>query len=120
MAMKSISSLNTRDATESDKSIGRKHNPKLDELRRLATFSSKNGNIHSTFSKGLLAKMGFIHTNEADTIQCEGCGFTTELKISPSDLIEKHLQHNSECLFISNNIEIYANRGMLFLIFINR
>ena len=119
MAMKSISPSNTRDAAEADKSNGRKWNSKLDEIRRLATFSSKNVNIHSTFSKGLLAKMGFIHTNEADTIHCDGCGFTIELSTSVNDLIEKHLQYNSECLFISNNIEIYANRGMLFLIFID-
>lgn len=107
--MKSIYPSNNRNATGADKLNHRKLNSKLDEIRRLATFSSKNGHMNLPFPKGLIAKMGFIRMNEDNTIQCEGCGFTVESSISAHDLLEKHVQFNSECSFISNNIEIYAN-----------
>jgi hypothetical protein len=113
MATKFISPLNNVQATTLlDESKFQRLQTTIAELRRLSTFRSKNSNIHSTLSKGLLAKIGFYQTDIENRVQCEACGFEIESTVSDSDLIENHKNESPECPFVLDRKDIFSANGM--------
>lgn len=121
MATKLISSLNNvHKSTVSNESTVQDFQTSRAELRRLATFRSKNDNIHSTLSKGLLAKIGFSYTGIENKVKCEACGFEIELSVSDIDLIEQHMTQSPACQFVLDRKDFFAANSMLLIFLVNR
>ena len=102
---------NIRTTSTNDKSVFQSPKCDLTDLRRLSTFNSINGDMHPTLKKGLLAKIGFVHTGQ-NIIKCDACGFEIELSTPMGDLIEEHMNQSPECQFVLNSNDIYTKNGM--------